>query len=168
MSIKVVLVDQNDQEIGTKEKLKAHQEGKLHRAISILIFNSKNELLLQKRAANKYHAAGLWSNTCCSHPQPGETPQQTAKRRLKEEMGIECELKKIFDFIYKAVLKNGLIEHEYDHVFIGQFDGEPKLNPKEVEDCKWVLANSLKNDIDNNPEKYTPWFKIILEKYSKM
>jgi len=160
----VILVDENDNEIGTEEKMKAHQEGKLHRAFSIFIFNSKGELLLQKRAKSKYHSGGLWSNTCCSHPMPGEALEKTVHRRLKEEMGFDCELKEIFSFTYKAKFDNGLIEHEYDHVFIGKFDGKPTPNPEEVDEWKWIDVEELKKGIQENPDNYTYWLKASIDK----
>jgi len=143
--------------------MKAHLQGKLHRAFSIILFNKKGEVLIQKRAKSKYHSAGLWTNTCCSHPRPKEKIDQAAKRRLKEEMGIETDLKKIFSFIYKAKL-GSLVEYEFDHVFFGRFNGKPKPNEKEVEDWQWIKLADLKTDIAKNPQKYTPWFKIIFEK----
>jgi isopentenyl-diphosphate delta-isomerase len=160
---KVVLVDEKDKEIGIEEKIKAHREGKLHRAFSIFIFNSKGELLLQKRAKSKYHSGGLWSNTCCSHPRPKETMEEAVKRRLKEEMGIECEFKFFDKIIYKAKVGD-LIENEIDYIFVGNFDGNPKPSKDEVEDWKWIKLDDLKDDIKKNPEKYTPWLKIILSK----
>lgn len=160
---KVILVNEKDHEIGTEEKIKAHKEGKLHRAFSIFIFNKKGELLIQKRAKSKYHSGGLWSNTCCSHPRPGEDLKEAANRRLKEEMGIETDLKEVFSFIYKAKLGD-LIENEFDHVFFGQFEGTPKPDRKEVEDWKWIKISTLKKDIKKNPKKYTFWFKAILKK----
>lgn len=164
MEEKIILVDKNDTKIGTEEKIKTHKEGKLHRAFSIFIFNSKGELLLQKRVNTKYHTPGLWTNTCCSHPRPGELLEKAIHRRLIEEMGIDCELKKIFSFIYKATLKNNLFEHEYDHVFIGKFDGEPNPDLTEVDDYKWISIDELEKDINKNPKKYTPWLQIIFKK----
>lgn len=161
---KIILVDEKDKEIGVGEKLKVHQDGKLHRAFSIFIFNSKGELLLQKRSKSKYHSPSLWSNTCCSHPHPNQDIKKEAKRRLIEEMGIDCDLKEVFSFIYKSNLGN-MIEHEFDHVFIGRFDRDPKPNKEEVVDWKWVNINKLKEEIDKKPEKYTPWLRIILKKY---
>lgn len=160
---KVVLVDEQDREIGTEEKLKAHMDGgKLHRAISVFVFDSKHRLLLQKRAAGKYHAPNLWSNTCCTHPRPGESPEDAASRRLDEEMGIRCRLQKIAEKIYKADVGGGLTEYEYDHMFIGFSDSKPKPNPEEVSDYKWVSLEELQADIEKNPESYTPWFRILL------
>ena len=162
----VILVDKNNRKIGTKEKLQAHKEGKLHRAFSIFIFNSKNELLLQRRVKAKYHCGGLWSNTCCSHPRPNEKLSKAVHRRLKEEMGFDCNLKKAFCFTYKAKFSNGLIENEYDYVFLGKFNGKPKPNPAEVMDYKWVSLKKLKNDIKKHPKKYTVWLKIAVNNYS--
>ena len=161
---KVILVDENDKEIGVEEKIKAHQEGKLHRAFSVFIFNSQGKMLLQKRAQNKYHSAGLWSNACDGHPRPGESTLQAAHRRLKEEIGFDCKLKKIFKFKYKTELENGLIEHEIDHIFLGIYDGKLKPNPKEVETFKWIDLKSLLKDVSFYPEKYTFWFKVALPK----
>lgn len=159
----VILVDGNDREIGTEEKMKAHQEGKLHRAFSIFVFNSKGELLLQKRAKSKYHSGGLWTNTCCSHPRPGETLENSVHRRLKEEMGFDCELREIFSFKYKVKLEN-IFENEYDHVFIGKFDGKPHPNPEEVDEWKWIKLKELKNDMKKNPDKYSYWLKKSIDK----
>lgn len=164
MGEKIILVDNKDKERGIEEKIKAHKEGKLHRAFSIMVFNSKGELLLQKRAKTKYHSQGLWSNTCCSHPLPNETIEKAARRRLKEEMGFDCKLKEIFSFVYKVKFENNLFEHEYDHVFIGKFDGKPMPNPMEAEDWKWIDVKELKKDIKENYNKYTYWLKISLDK----
>ena len=163
---KVILVDKKDEKVGIEEKIKAHQEGKLHRSFSIFIFNSKGELLIQQRAKSKYHSPLLWSNTCCSHPRPNEKLIEAAKRRLKEEMGVETDLKEIFSFIYRAKSREW-IEHEFDHVFLGKFDGNPKPNKKEVEDFKWINLPDLKKDIKEHPRKYTFWFKRILKLYGK-
>lgn len=163
---KIILVDKKDNEIGEEEKLKAHQEGKLHRAFSIFIFNSKGEMMLQQRAKTKYHSGGLWSNTCCSHPRAGELLEEAVKRRLKEEMGFLCELEEIFSFVYKAKIGD-LIEYEFDHIFVGKFEENPKPNRKEVENWKWINQKELKGDIKKNPEKYTYWFEKILERVFK-
>ena len=160
----ILTVDKNDNIIGKEEKIKTHQLGKLHRAFSIFVFNSKGELLLQRRAKTKYHSGGLWTNTCCSHPRVGETLEKSIHRRLKEEMGFDCELKEIFSFIYKVKFDNGLFEHEYDHVFIGNFDGEPNPNPEEVDEWKWVDLEELKGDIRENPDNYTYWLKVSIDK----
>ena len=163
---KVILVDAKDNKIGVEEKLKVHIEGQLHRAFSIFVFNSKKEMLLQKRAKIKYHSPGLWSNTCCSHPRPNKNILDEAKRKLKEEMGVSCDLKEIFSFVYKANFGD-LTEYEYDHVFLGKFDEDPRLNKKEAEDWKWINFKELKKDVKENPEKYTYWFKLILDKVLK-
>jgi isopentenyl-diphosphate delta-isomerase len=159
----VILVDANDNAIGTMEKMEAHEKGLLHRAFSVLIFNSNGELLIQKRASTKYHSGGLWTNTCCSHPTPQESIEQAAKRRLKEEMGIEAEPTFTYKFIYKTDLDKNLIEYEVDHVLTAQFDGEPKVNENEVEDWKYVSLKELQRDAQDNPHLYTEWFKLILK-----
>jgi isopentenyl-diphosphate delta-isomerase len=159
---KVILVDPNDQEVGTMEKIEAHRRGLLHRAFSILLFNSKGEVLLQKRSAAKYHSAGLWTNTCCSHPLPDESPDHAARRKLKQEMGIDLQPDFAYKFLYKAPLDNGLTEHELDYVFVGQFDGEPAVNADEVSDWKYVDLAALRHDVDVHPARYTVWFKMIL------
>ena len=164
MEERVVLVDTTDQQIGTEEKIKAHKEAKLHRAFSVFVFNSKGEILLQQRAASKYHGGGLWSNACCSHPREGETVEVAAHRKLQQEMGFDTELKKMFDFIYKVPFENGLWEHEFDHVLIGRWDGSPQVNLEEVQAWKWVSPEELKQDVAAHPKQYTEWFKIVLEK----
>ncbi len=165
MTEKVILVDEDDNKIGTEEKLKAHQDGgKLHRCFSIFIFNDKGELMLQKRAEQKYHCPDLWTNTCCSHPRPGEPLEEAAHRRIKEEMGFDCPMEEKFTFTYKADFENGLTEHEYDHVYIGKYNGEPDPNPEEAGDWKWIKPKKLNQDIEKNPERYTPWFKKALDK----
>jgi isopentenyl-diphosphate delta-isomerase len=156
---KVILVDVNDNPIGEEEKLEAHQKGLLHRCFSIFIFNQAGKLLLQKRAKEKYHSSGLWSNTCCSHPAPGEDTLDAAHRRLKEEMGIDCELKEIYKFVYKAKLDNGLTEYEYDHVFMGIYSDDPIPDKDEVSGWKRVDLDWLAEDLENNPENYTYWLK---------
>lgn len=161
----VILVDKDDNEVGTKEKLRAHKDGDLHRAISVFLFNSQGQLMLQQRAKKKYHCGGLWSNTVCTHPFPGESSMDAAKRRLGEEMGIEgVELKESFCFTYKVEFDNGLIENEYDHVFIGIDNGEPILNPDEADDWKWIELEKLQRNIKQNPDSYTYWFKKALPK----
>lgn len=161
--MKILLVNERDEVIGKKDKLEVHKLGLLHRAFSIFVFNSKNELLIQKRALNKYHTPGLWSNTCCSHPYT-ENIKQEAKERLQSEMGFNCELKKVFSFIYKSEVGNNLIEHEYDHVFFGYCDIAPKPDKKEVCDWRWVSLEKLKNDIKENPKNYTPWLILSLNR----
>lgn len=158
----VVLVDQEDNAIGTMEKMEAHRKGILHRAFSILLFNSKGELLLQKRAISKYHSGGLWTNTCCSHPLPDEDIEAAARRKLKQEMGIELQPEFAYKFIYKTNLDKGLVEHECDHVFIGSFDGTPTINHEEVEEWKFSDLNSILIDISKHPQAYTSWFKLIV------
>lgn len=161
---KVILVDDEDNKIGEAEKLEAHKKGKLHRAVSVFIFNSRDELLIHQRNSEKYHSGGLWTNTCCTHPRPGEETEETAKRRLKEEMGIECSLEKMFSFIYKKSFDNGLTEHELDHVFVGKCDSDPSPDKEEVQDWKWVKKEDLKKDISENPGRYTHWFKLIISR----
>ena len=158
------MVDEKDKEIGLEEKIKAHKEGKLHRAFSVFVFNQKGEMLLQRRALTKYHSGGLWTNTCCSHPRKGEDVDKAASRRLKEEMGFSCGLKEVFSFIYKTGFDNGLMEHEFDHVFVGAYESEPKINPEEVAEYKWVTMEDLLKDVKKNPQNYTFWFKEILKK----
>ncbi len=160
----VILVDENDIAIGSMEKLEAHQKGILHRAFSVFIFNNNNELLLQRRALTKYHSAGLWTNTCCSHPQPNEDTLAAANRRLKEEMGMQTTLTHKTSFIYKTNFDNGLTEHEFDHVFIGNTNTNPIINPEEVDSFKWISLEKLKANIKTHPELYTSWFKIAMEK----
>ena len=151
------------------EKIEAHEKALLHRAFSVFVFNSKGELMLQQRAAEKYHSPLLWTNTCCSHQRKGESNIAAGKRRLEEEMGFSCELEEVFSFIYKAPFDNGLTEHELDHVMIGRFNGEPQINKEEVERYKWMRLEDVKNDIENHPDDYTAWFKIIFEKsYEKI
>jgi len=159
---RVLLIDENDKEMGFAEKLKAHQLGLLHRAFSVFIFNDRGELLLQKRDQNKYHSAGLWSNTCCSHP-VSKNIKKEAEKRLKKEMGIKCPLQQIFSFIYKAKVGD-LIENELDYVFVGFYNNKPNLNKKEAVDFAWVDFKSLKSTISQNPQDYTEWLKLIYEK----
>lgn len=163
----VVLVDENDNAIGTMEKQQAHVEGLLHRAFSIFIFNSEKKILLQKRASSKYHCGGLWTNTCCSHPRENESTSEAATRRLKEEMGMECLLNPIFSFIYKAEFENGLTEHEFDHVFFGETNQLPTLNLDEVEDYRYISIEDLKNEIQEFPNRFTPWFLIALDRVNE-
>lgn len=158
----VILVDNNNNELGTMEKLEAHEKGLLHRAFSIFVFNKDGELLLQKRNSSKYHSGGLWSNTVCSHPRQGESYDEAVHRRLKEEMGFDCELDQLSCIVYKAKFDNGLTEHEYDCVFRGKYEGEITPDPEEVEDFKWTYIEDLKKDMKNSPEKYTYWFKKIM------
>ncbi|MDD4625208.1 MAG: isopentenyl-diphosphate Delta-isomerase [Candidatus Pacebacteria bacterium] len=162
MAKDIILIDESNNQIGTAEKMEAHRQGLLHRAFSILIYNQKGEILLQRRAASKYHCPGLWTNTCCSHPRPGENLLASAERRLKEEMGFSAPLRKTgLEFVYKIKVGE-LIEHEYDYVLEGSFDGEPILNPEEVDAYKWIDMKSLDKDIEENPQNYTPWFRLII------
>lgn len=163
----VILVDSNDVVQGVMEKMQAHVTGSLHRAISVFVYNSKGEFLLQKRALEKYHSAGKWSNTCCSHPRPQESNIDAATRRLKEEMGLDCDLKEWFKFTYRAEFENGLVEHEFDHVFIGTTDVLPQPNPEEVASFRYITTEALISDIDRNPERYTPWFRLCLERINQ-
>lgn len=164
MEEQVILVDADDNELGVEGKMAAHRSGRLHRAISVFVFDSGGRLLLQRRASGKYHSGGLWSNTCCSHPRPGEHQGAAARRRLGEEMGFDCTLEPAFSFTYRAELDNQLIEHEYDHVFFGRFDGEPTPHPEEVEDWKWMALDHLHGDITRNPSRYSAWSVICIEK----
>lgn len=161
----VVLITEQDEPIGLMEKQEAHVAGVLHRAFSVFIFNHKGELLIQQRAFEKYHTPGKWTNTCCSHPREGETYEEGASRRLQEEMGFTCPIEYQFDFIYKAYVGQGLTEHELDHVFKGVYNEEPVINPEEVAAYKWIDFDELQQDVQNNPEEYTPWFRIILKEY---
>jgi len=163
MTERVVLVNEDDREVGTAEKLEAHQRGLLHRAFSVFVFNSRGQLLLQKRAAGKYHSPGLWGNTCCSHPRPGEDLEVAVHRRLQAEMGFDCELRKLFSFIYRVPVGNDLIEHEVDHVFLGHHDGDPIANPEEVQDWKWIEVPALKEQIVRVPDEFAYWLKEALK-----
>jgi len=161
----VILVDAEDHELGTMEKIDAHEKAVLHRAFSVFIFNDSGELMLQQRAAHKYHSPLLWTNTLCSHQRLGEPNTEAGKRRLGEEMGFEVDLDEKFHFIYKAEFDNGLTEHELDHVMLGYYNGEPAINPQEVASWKWIDMEVLKKDIIDNPEEYTAWFKIIFDRF---
>ncbi|HEX2098527.1 MAG TPA: isopentenyl-diphosphate Delta-isomerase [Rubrobacteraceae bacterium] len=161
----IILVDENDNLVGFETKLKAHEDGgKLHRAFSIFVFDARGRLLLQRRAKKKYHFGGLWSNTCCGHPKKGEELQDAAQARIQQEFGFDTRLKELFSFLYRASdAGSGLAEHEFDHVFYGEFDGDPRPNPDEIEDWKWVDVTELMSDLENNPHRYTPWFKIAIQ-----
>jgi isopentenyl-diphosphate delta-isomerase len=161
----LILVDETDRPIGKMEKLEAHEKGLLHRAFSVFLFNDQNEVLLHQRAAAKYHSPNNWTNTCCSHPREGESVTDAGMRRLREEMGIACALSPLFSFIYKAAFDNGLTEHEFDHVLVGRFNGEAKPNPEEVQATQWMSLEKLKQEINDNPTKFTPWLKIIINDY---
>lgn len=160
----VILVDERDQATGIAEKMEAHRQGWLHRAFSVFIFNDHHELLIHQRASHKYHSRALWTNTCCSHPREKESVEAAAHRRLQEEMGFDCPLQPLFSFVYKAPLEDGLYEHEFDHVLMGQWSGHPEPNPEEVMDWKYIALDTLENEIQMHPEHYTVWFKIALPK----
>ncbi|WP_026710664.1 isopentenyl-diphosphate Delta-isomerase [Flavobacterium filum] len=162
---KVILVNENDEQIGLMEKLEAHEKAVLHRAFSVFILNDKNEVMLQQRAHHKYHSPLLWTNTCCSHQREGETNIQAGTRRLQEEMGFSTELKELFHFIYKAPFDNGLTEHELDHVMIGYYNNKPNINLDEVESWKWMSIEAIRDDIQTQSENYTVWFKIIFDEF---
>ena len=161
----VILVNENDEQIGLMPKLEAHEKAVLHRAFSVFVLNSKNEIMLQQRAHQKYHSPLLWTNTCCSHQREGETNIEAGSRRLFEEMGFKVELKELFHFIYKAPFDNGLTEHELDHVMIGYYNDAPVINPDEVESWKWMKIEDVKKDMEIHPELYTIWFKIIFDEF---
>ncbi len=161
----VILVNRNDEQIGLMPKLEAHEKAVLHRAFSVFVLNSKNEIMLQQRASQKYHSPLLWTNTCCSHQREGETNIQAGSRRLFEEMGFNTELKELFHFIYKAPFDNGLTEHELDHVMIGYCNDAPNINREEVEDWKWMKIEDVKSDMETHPALYTVWFKIIFDEF---
>ena len=161
----VVLVNEQDEPVGVMNKMEAHEKAVLHRAFSVFVLNDKNEVMLQQRAHHKYHSPLLWTNTCCSHQRNGEKNIDAGKRRLFEEMGFSVELKELFSFIYKASFDNGLTEHELDHVMIGYYNEEPKINPDEVENWKWMSIEAIKDDIQTQSENYTVWFKIIFDEF---
>jgi len=162
MEEKVILVNEFDEPIGLQEKLAAHRQGLLHRAFSIFIFNKEGKTLLQQRSLTKYHSGGLWTNACCSHPRDGETIQAAAQRRLKEEFGFQCPLNEVFSFIYKADVGGGLFEHEFDHVLFGSYDGAIAApNPEEIESYRWVTMQALEKELEQHPERFTTWFRII-------
>jgi isopentenyl-diphosphate delta-isomerase len=163
----VILVDEHDKETGVMEKMEAHEKALLHRAISIFIFNDQNQLLLQQRAAGKYHSPLLWTNTCCSHPRPGEEVADAAHRRLNEEMNMACDLTYEFSFTYKAVLDKGLTEYEFDHVFFGHSNISPVPNPAEVVGWKYMDLDHIEAEIEAHPDEYTSWFKLMLDKIKR-
>lgn len=160
----VILVDEHDSQIGLEEKIAAHRKALLHRAFSVLIYNSKGEMLLQQRALNKYHAGGLWSNTCCSHPKPGESVEDATHRRLQEELGFDCTLTKQTQFIYNLPVGNGLTEHEYLHVFSGIYEDAVHINPIEVAEVRWISEKDLQAEVTEHPQLFTPWFLLLLQK----
>lgn len=159
---RVILVNEEDEEIGAAGKLEAHREGRLHRAFSIFVLNGRGELLLQRRARGKYHSGGLWTNTCCGHPRPGETTEAAAHRRLREEMGFDCPLRPVFHFVYEAELDDGLREHELDHVFVGRWEADPSPDPEEAEAWRWSGLDEVARDVEERPDEYTVWFRIAL------
>ena len=159
---RVILVDALDREIGSEEKLRAHRAGVLHRAFSVFVFDDEDRVLLQRRAASKYHSGGLWSNTCCGHPRPGEATAAAARRRLREEMGIDCVLEERFAFTYRAELPAGLVEHELDHVFTARFHGDVAPDPAEVEAWKWTPMRELEAECATHPDRFTAWLPIAL------
>jgi isopentenyl-diphosphate delta-isomerase len=163
----VILVDREDNPCGQAPKMEAHRKGLLHRAFSVFIFNNRGEMLLQQRAANKYHSGGLWTNACCSHPGPGEETISAAGRRLKEEMGFETPVEKIFDFVYRTEFENGLIEHEFDHVLAGQYDGPVEFNREEVMDYCFKTVDEISDSLQTHPGKYTEWFRIAFPRVEK-
>jgi isopentenyl-diphosphate delta-isomerase len=163
----VILVNDRDEETGIMEKMQAHREGRMHRAISIFIFDTNGKLLLQQRALTKYHSAGLWTNTCCSHPRPGESNLDAANRRLKEEMGLQCPLMQTFSFTYHSMYENGMTEYEFDYVFLGVTDALPVPDPKEAQGFRYVDLKELEEDMDINPHTYTSWFKICMPPLKK-
>ena len=161
----VILVNEKDEQIGLMPKQEAHEKAVLHRAFSVFIFNEQNKLMLQQRALHKYHSPGLWTNTCCSHQRDGESSLEAGKRRLQEEMGLTTNLKETTSFIYKAPFENGLTEYEYDHILVGNYNGNPIINVEEVASWKWMSMDAVQDDIKNSPENYTAWFKIIFDKF---
>lgn len=162
-----MLVDALDREIGTEAKLEAHRSGKLHRAFSVFLFDGGGRLLLQRRALTKYHSAGLWANACCSHPRPGEPVIDAARRRLREELGVACALESALAFVYRAPLDNGLVEHEYDHVLVGRFDGTPVPDPNEVAEWRWAAPAELLTDLHEHRERYAAWFPLAFERLQR-
>lgn len=164
---KVILVDEHDREVGQMEKMEAHEKALLHRAFSIFVFNDEGKLLLQRRATHKYHSAGLWTNTCCSHQRQGETTLEASHRRLQEEMGFDCELEEKYSFIYKVNFDNGLSEHEYDHVVFGTFNDEPEVNPDEVSDFRYVSIADIKEAIELDKSQFTFWFLVAFDELDK-
>jgi isopentenyl-diphosphate delta-isomerase len=161
----VILVDEQDRELGFAEKFAAHRAGALHRAFSVFVFDARGRLLLQQRAAAKYHSGGLWSNTACGHPRPGEATATAARRRLREEMNFECELREAFNFIYRAGVGGALVEHEFDHVFVGEYADDPAPDVAEVESWKWIALDDLRRDLAREPQLYSAWLKLVVESH---
>ena len=165
MNNDIVLVNEKDEVLGTMNKLLVHQKGLLHRAFSIIIINDRGQMLIHQRQNNKYHSGGLWSNACCSHPQKDEETIKAAHRRLNEELNMSCSLKPIFSFIYKIELDNDLIEHEFDHVFIGRTNHTPDFNKDEISHVKWIDIDHLREKIKKEPNIFTFWFKLLMIDY---
>ena len=159
----LITVDTEDRETGVIAKMEAHRKGILHRAFSIFVFDEGDRLLLQRRATDKYHSGGLWSNTCCGHPKPGESLLDAAHRRLREEMGFDCPLRAEFGFVYRASLDGGLVEHEFDHVVVGWFQGNPAPDPREVDEWRWAFAPAVQAQLAGAPEAFTAWFRVALD-----
>jgi isopentenyl-diphosphate delta-isomerase len=168
MTDMVILVNEDDSVIGYMKKMEAHELGLLHRAFSVLIFNSEDKMLLQRRALSKYHSGGLWTNTCCSHPRAEETTLKAAHRRMIEEMGFDCDMEEVFSFVYNEKLDKGLVENEFDHVFVGRYNSSVEINPHEVEEYKWISYEDLIKDMESKPNEFTAWFKIIMEEVKKV
>jgi isopentenyl-diphosphate delta-isomerase len=163
----VILVDERDESVGTMEKMEAHKKGALHRAFSVFVMNKQGEMLIQQRAVEKYHSGGLWSNACCSHPAPGEETMDAAHRRLKEEMGFDCELRQLFSLTYKQEVGKGLIEHEIDHIYVGQYEGQPSINPKEVKSYQYVDMREVDRWMLEKPEEFTSWFRLAIPQFKE-
>ena len=163
----VTLVDADDRVVGRAEKLRAHRDAMLHRACSVVLFNSRGDILLQQRNPAKYHSGGLWSNTCCTHPRPNESAADAASRRLVEEMGISCDLAHLFEFVYRAELDGGLVEYEYDHVFAGRFEEDPEPNDREVSAWRWLTIDEIARDLKRRPLSYTCWFPLLFERLGR-
>jgi isopentenyl-diphosphate delta-isomerase len=163
----VVLVDADDRPLGTAEKLAVHREGRLHRAFSVFLRDDQGRLLLQRRASHKYHSGGLWSNTCCGHPRPGEATRDAARRRLREEMGVDAELEPVASFIYRETVGHGLVEHELDHVVLGRLEGPPRPDPAEVSEWRWVKLEDLRADLRAHPDRYTVWLQPVLDRLTQ-
>lgn len=166
MTKRIILVDEQDRIVGFEEKLKAHEEGRLHRAFSVFVVNGKGELMLQKRNSEKYHSGSLWTNTCCSHPLEGEDQERTVHERLQFEMGFDCPIHPLFTFTYRASFENGLVEHELDHVYLGTYDGDAVPNPDEADDWKWMDLCDVKRDMQQNPHHYTYWLKCCFRQFT--
>jgi isopentenyl-diphosphate Delta-isomerase len=164
MREEVILVDEQDRPRGTAEKLAAHRAGLLHRAFSVIVFNSGGGLLLHRRAWHKYHSGGLWTNACCSHPRPGESTLDAANRRLREEMGFQTDLRPAGSLLYRAAVGRGLVEHEYDHILVGEWDGIPDPDPAEVADWRWLSLPRLHQELTLAPARFTPWFRLIVQR----